>query len=686
MDLSINSSIGRKASENQKGYSNSIDFHSVSSSCVTSKELKSINHFCSSINNYYKNMKKHNSLALNIFHLNNLKYNILSNTKIKHNFLKTKSYDSILPNISDNISAFQKKKNKNLKLSINNDNNDNNNKNKNKNIFYTPKKSNFSTNANSLNLQNISNISNIKKSLINEHSSYINSNNNNKIRIKNSLSLGNLSINPDYYDNNDYKSKIRRENLNEYLDKTRKIIKFKFAQNDMKKLFHLEKEKIETKIEQYNLDINSLKKLYNLFKKYILSLDSYSFHIKEEIIIGKKENTELIERKKVLHNEIFALGHIIYRIKNKFKDYLNNKYFLLSVKNHTKKLDYFSTKDKKDFNNDLMILQQIDEKINSIFLINSLEEKNEDTRDNNKDEIKKYSISNKEGFKKFLDVKKRFYSQKSIRESMRVKKIYNTPYQFIKDLNLISLGINKYLKIFNKIQYDLLEDKKLLNNLNKSSFENEKLEKEYKDKEANLKIKLNASIAYNKYLKKQIKNLLFHSKKYKIRNDFILIKIEDILDSIKTYGDEKLLKFLEISGGVEMIKNKDYNNDDDDTIKKKNHKLNLLKIIEKAIIFLQKSNKEFKKNGEEKYKEIENKIRYLSHLNNSRKKIENEKNKKKIQLLKILEKSKNIIFLPNKNNYYVNSKLNRKKFSQKNNNIKNENKIIKTMFDIDFDY
>ena len=338
------------------------------------------------------------------------------------------------------------------------------------------------------------------------------------------------------------------------------------------------------------------------------------------------------------------MGHIIYRIKNKFKDYLNNKYFLLSVKNHTKKLDYFSTKDKKDFNNDLMILQQIDEKINSIFLINPLEEKNEDTRDNNKDEIKKYSISNKEGFKKFLDVKKRFYSQKSIRESMRVKKIYNTPYQFIKDLNLISLGINKYLKIFNKIQYDLLEDKKLLNNLNKSSFENEKLEKEYKDKEANLKIKLNASVAYYKYLKKQIKNLLFHSKKYKIRNDFILIKIEDILDSIKTYGDEKLLKFLEISGGVEMIKNKDYNNDDDDTIKKKNHKLNLLKIIEKAIIFLQKSNKEFKKNGEEKYKEIENKIRYLSHLNNSRKKIENEKNKKKIQLLKILEKSKNIIF------------------------------------------
>ena len=51
MNSSIYSSIGRKASDTQKQNSISIDFHSVSSSCVTNKELKLINHYFSSINN-----------------------------------------------------------------------------------------------------------------------------------------------------------------------------------------------------------------------------------------------------------------------------------------------------------------------------------------------------------------------------------------------------------------------------------------------------------------------------------------------------------------------------------------------------------------------------------------------------------------------------------------------------------
>ena len=688
MNSSIYSSIGRKASDTQKQNSISIDFQSVSSSCVTNKELKSINHFCSSINNYYKNMKKNNSIALNIFHLNNLKYNIQENKKLKHNFLKTKSCDAILPNISDNISPHPKKNIKNLKISINNDYSDYNlnNKNKNKNIFYTLNKSNFSTNANSLNLQNKSNISNIKKSLNNDYSTYINSNNNNNIRIKNSLSLSNLSINEDYYDNNDYKSKFKRESLYNFLDKTRKIIKYKFAQNDMKKLYKLEKEKIETNIEQYNLDINSLNKVKNLFQKYSESYDTYFLHINEEIIIGKKENRELVERKKVLNNEIFALGHTVYKIKNKLKDYLNNKYFLLSVKNHTKKLDFFSAKDKKDFNNDLVLLQQLDEKLNAIILVEPKLDKNEkDKKFDNPNEMKKYSYSKKDGFKKFIDVRKRFYSQKSIGESMRVKNIYNTPYMFIKDLNLISLGINKSLKIFNKIQLELLEDKKLLNNLNKSSFENEILEKEFSDKEISLKNKLNSSIIYYKYLKNQIKSLWFQSKKNKTRKDIILIKIEHILNNIKTFGSEKLLKFLENSENIEIIQNNDYNINNSIS-KKKNHKLNLLKIIEKIIIFLQNNNNEYKKNRKEKYFEIEHKIKYLSHLNNSRKIIENERNKRKIELIKILEKRNNFVFLSNKNNYYVNSKVDKNKFIDKNNNKENERKELKSLLDIDFDY
>ena len=328
----------------------------------------------------------------------------------------------------------------------------------------------------------------------------------------------------------------------------------------------------------------------------------------------------------------------------------------------------------------MVLLQQLDEKLNAIFLVEPKLDKNEkDKNFDNPNEMKKYSYSKKDGFKKFIDVRKRFYSQKSIGESMRVKNIYNTPYMFIKDLNLISLGINKSLKIFNKIQHELLEDKKLLNNLNKSFYENENLEKEFNDKEISLKNKLNSSIIYYKYLKNQRKNLWFRSKKNKIRKDIILIKIEHILNNIKIFGGEKLLKYLEI------IQNNDFNFNNNIN-KKTNHKLILLKIIEKTIIFLQNNNNEFKKNGEEKYHEIEHKIKYLSHLSNSRKIIENERNKRKFVLLKILEKSNNFVFLPNKKNYYVNSKLDKNKFIEKKNNNNNEKKELKTMFDIDFDY
>ena len=295
------------------------------------------------------------------------------------------------------------------------------------------------------------------------------------------------------------------------------------------------------------------------------------------------------------------------------------------------------------------------------------------------------STPRKDGFRKFLEVRKKYYSQKSIGESMRVKKIYNTPYHFIKDLNLISLGINKSLKIFNKIQLELLEDKKILNNLKKNSFENENLEKEFREKEINLQNKLNSIIIYYKYLKNQRKSLWFQSKKNKIKKDFILIKIEQILNNIRIYGGENLLKSLENSENIEIIINTDYNNIN--TNKNKNHKLNLLKIIENIIIFLIKNNNEFKKNEKEKYHEIERNIRYLSHLNNSRKIIEREKIKKQIKLIQIMEKSNNLLFLPNKNNYYVNSKSIKNDLREKNIiNKENEKKALKTILGIDFEY
>ena len=139
--------------------------------------------------------------------------------------------------------------------------------------------------------------------------------------------------------------------------------------------------------------------------------------------------------------EIFALGNIVYRIQNKLKDYLSNKYFLFSVKNHTRDFNYFTSKDKREFNFDLAFLDKIEKKLNSLFTITINEEKQiEEKKKKNNEELKKISFSSnkeKEKLKRFYNIRKRYFSQKSEGDSMSVKTIFSSPKQFIKDLKLI---------------------------------------------------------------------------------------------------------------------------------------------------------------------------------------------------------------------------------------------------------
>ena len=78
--------------------------------------------------------------------------------------------------------------------------------------------------------------------------------------------------------------------------------------------------------------------------------------LKKTIVEDKKQNQKLYEDKIELMNDIFIIRHKTLKLENKFKNYLNEKYFLLSVKNHSFKLDKFSPEDQEDYKNDLNIL------------------------------------------------------------------------------------------------------------------------------------------------------------------------------------------------------------------------------------------------------------------------------------------------------------------------------------------
>ena len=592
MDSSIYSSIGRKSYENHDQNSISQENQNFNSSYLTHKDLKTLKNFRSSLRKNYFRICRNESISLASFHLNTLKSNLKENIRNKNNFLKTKSTDSLFPGISESINAkLQPNKSfknfNNLKILTNNDSINNFIFNRNK-FYFLNKSNNFSTSFNSLksiNLQNKSSTSKTKRKLKNSFSfnniynekNVNNNNRNNFIKFHHTNFVDGLNY---------FKTKLEKEYLYDYINKIKKTVISKYTLEDKKNLVQLEKEKIETSLEQYVLNINLLKKLNILFQNYVISLDNYLLFLKVEIKNGLKENTQLKEDKKELSNEIFILGHRVYKIKNKLKDYLNNKYFLLSVKNHTKNFNYFSSKDKKEFNKDLYILEKLDQQLNSIF-----EEKPEERKDNNNKSIENKGNEDKEDEiikekqKKFSEMRKTFFSQKTLGSVTKLKEIFSTPEQFMKDLDLISKGINKSLKTYNKQQIVLLEDKKLLNILIEKSHDNENMENEFQT----FKSKLNDKLNYYNYLKNNKRILLPDDKKNLKIDDILQIQIKSILNNIKKCGDKKLIKYLcRISNDEILYKY--------DLLCKS--KIYMLEIIEGAILFLKKSNNEYKEEND----------------------------------------------------------------------------------------
>ena len=127
----------------------------------------------------------------------------------------------------------------------------------------------------------------------------------------------------------------------------------RFIYNRKKKDMKIEEERRTTNQENQELNFYHLKLLLSLFNKYYDTKYEYMDFLKKTIVEDKKQNQKLYEDKIELMNDIFIIRHKTLKLENKFKNYLNEKYFLLSVKNHSFKLDKFSPEDQEDYKNDL---------------------------------------------------------------------------------------------------------------------------------------------------------------------------------------------------------------------------------------------------------------------------------------------------------------------------------------------
>ena len=359
---------------------------------------------------------------------------------------------------------------------------------------------------------------------------------------------------------------------------------------------------LNTKNELFDVEINSLEKKLNLLKSFINEENKYLEDLKIKYKKEKEYNQVLINKKMDSFKETFLLRFRLNKIERKFSKYLNNKFFLLCVKNLTNQLENFEEEDKKDYLLDLDSLEKISD-------FSYLE---------NQFEILKEEDYSEEEIEKVVFGRKLFKEQKNI---------FSSTEEFNLKLNQIESKIQSNLIVFNQQEKDL-----------------NKIRNEYYEK---LDL-IENDIQVNNFFENEIEKNLNKLKEVKFRNNYLQNYLKNIKDKIEKNSSEK--------NECKIVENKIYeifkeiNERHKIKIKLKfNEKITILtylKYIENILNKLIKKINEYKNKNNEIYLFIVNKfdkIKRIKTFELFKEKMEKENEK---EMEKIIDKSKKLIIKP----------------------------------------
>lgn len=473
---------------------------------------------------------------------------------------------------------------------------------------------------------------------------------NNSIDIKNEFNKKFVSsLNPLY-------SSLKQDILSEFNKKGKDINYLKFILMKNKKDIEIEEETRASQIERLDQILFSIQTLQNLFNKYQASKYEYLNYLQREISKENEKNKILNEEKITLMKDIYIIRHKTMRLENRFKNYLNDKFFLLSVKNHSFKLEKFDQEERLDYQNDLKKLEILNimlKMTSKEFANNQIEKdhtrtsrlikrqemfnKNINTpsskfnnykifqRQNTKRLSSKRSINNV-GYNPLFSVSKKSVLSRNLES----KPIYEDVFYFNKDLQQTTQKIQDSLDEYNN-------KSKELTILKQNLAETIKEIKDKVDYELHLKEEV---IIYNKNLEniKKLNNGLINYKSYlkhifilNLNKGKVLEKINLIMNNIEQSKDKVLLDFISNNFGeyhTYLITG-----------------LDKLKLIERVFefLFMFKTNK--RNEGNKKYYEIQKQIDENNRKMMSKRKQDFIKNKFNLLIQKVVDKNNKIIFL-----------------------------------------
>ena len=421
---------------------------------------------------------------------------------------------------------------------------------------------------------------------------------------------------------NSYSLSYRNETLSEFNNKSKKMVLSNYIKNLQEHEIKKFKEGIQIKSELYDIEIHRLEKMIFLINTFIKDDEKYLEYLKKTLKIERELNEMLLEKKEQCFIESFLLNSRLAKIGRKYIKSINNKFFLICVKNGTNQIEKFTEEDKKDYDLDKETIEYLSNFTLFEKMLNKL----------SKEQYDKLSIN---------EIENVIFGRKLIRPP---KIIFDSPKIFKTKLNEIENKIQKSLIIYNESQKELNFIRDELNSKINSNEEEKNVNlfyqneiKKYMEKQIEVKKR-------NEYLKNYIKIIKLKSKKFtkinivedKILEIYVEInKIFPIFSKRKTNEKNNTILYLQ---DLERLINNLIKFEDEQKLKNNKEYLNLKKGLEK-------------KNKIKKFKELKEKA-----------KMEFEE---KIQ--RILTKNNKFIFKQNRKINIKNKKKNQKKIIQNNN-------------------
>ena len=487
------------------------------------------------------------------------------------------------------------------------------------------------------------------------------------------------SLNPLY-------SSLKKEFLSEFYKKTKDINYLKFILMKNKKDIEIEEERRISKMERLDQIYYSIQTLQKLFNKYFLAKYDYLNFLQKEISKETEKNETLKEQKITLTKEIYTIRHKTLRLENRFRLYLSDKFFLLSVKNHSFKLDKFDPEDKDDYINDLQKLEILNfmlkitskeyndndiekDRIRATKILkktdlfgiyttnsNNINNNNSPLRNNSLKNYHRQNTSNKNYSSKNNINNKNdpilaLSKKRILKRNLEAKPIYEDVYYFNKDLQETTQKIQKSLEEYNNNVKDL-------DTIKKNLIRTKKEMKDIREYEQHLRDEI---ILFRKELEKlkKLNNGLYNYRKY-LKNIFILNlntgvvfeKIKLILNNIEQSDDKDLLNFI----------SKVFNDYNTYLITG----LDKLKLIEGVFQYLIDFKKAQKKSNNKDYLLIQAEIDNINRQKIFQKKQDSIKQKFETLIQKVIDKNKKIIFIPRRNvNFDMRQNLHKNKTENK---------------------